>query len=119
LLDQELANKVSPRLRNEVLKRANSFVWGVWKQVSVPASADDTIHTVTQGQGGRLDALASEFYGNPNLWWVIAQENGVKDPLQGLVPGSRLRISSFTNVMSVALDSARQTRKPLVEGVAT
>ena len=27
--------------------------------------------------GERLDSLAEDYYGDPRLWWVIAQANGV------------------------------------------
>lgn len=119
LLDQARIPGLPSRLQNKVRKRLNSFVWGVWKQVPISPDSDDAIHTVTQAQGGRLDTLAGDFFGNPNFWWVIAQENGIKDPLKDLVPGTKLRIPSFKNVLATALDSSRQTVKPFVEGVPT
>ena len=28
--------------------------------------------------GDRLDLLANRYYGNAELWWIIAQANGIK-----------------------------------------
>ena len=41
----------------------------------VPERNSD-IFILTQ-EGDRLDNLANEFYGNPNLWWFIAQTNNI------------------------------------------
>ncbi len=29
-------------------------------------------------EGDRLDNLANRYYGDSNLWWIIAQANGIK-----------------------------------------
>ena len=42
---------------------------------SIPKSTlDITIATET---GDRLDTLATQFYGDPSLWWVIASANNI------------------------------------------
>jgi len=54
--------------------------------------AESDIFVVTV-KGDRLDLLASQFYGDPNLWWVISISN--KDLPQNsltLPIGSQLRI---------------------------
>ena len=40
-------------------------------------------------RGQSLATIAAQEYGNPRAWRVIAQANGIDDPL-GLVPGMRL-----------------------------
>ena len=37
---------------------------------------DTDIFVITQ-EGDRLDNLAFQFYGNPHLWWYIAQANNL------------------------------------------
>ena len=59
----------------------------------IPLSEND-IYVLT-GKGDRLDLLANQFYGDPNLWWVISSANGEipKDSLN--IPlGTQLRIPS-------------------------
>jgi nucleoid-associated protein YgaU len=50
----------------------------------------DTLDHVLQA-GERLDTLASLYYGDEDLWWVIALSNRVIDPFS-LTVGARLRI---------------------------
>lgn len=116
-IDQD--RDLPPKLQNIVLKRVNTFVWGVWNPITFQKAADDIIHTVSEAEVGRLDLLASEFFGNPNFWWVIAHENNIKDPLKDVVAGLQLRIPSFEAVTSTALTSSTQTVRPFVPGVAT
>lgn len=55
-----------------------------------PPSADDRIHLVVAGD--RLDALADRYLGRPDLWWVIADANGIFWPGE-LEVGRALRIA--------------------------
>jgi hypothetical protein len=64
----------------------------------LPPAADDIIIQITSPD--RLDKLAQEFYGNPELWWVIASLNSIKGTY--VVPSdtiiripNRNRISSY------------------------
>jgi hypothetical protein len=50
---------------------------------------DITIATET---GDRLDTLATQFYQNPNLWWVIAAANNIHTAPIGFKDGTILRI---------------------------
>lgn len=58
----------------------------------------DLIHTVQYNESLRLDLLAHRYYNNALLWWVIAQANGLKDPIQGVPPGSKIRIPSIESL---------------------
>jgi len=57
---------------------------------TVPESNSD-IFIITQ-DGDRLDNLAFQFYGDPHLWWFIANTNGLSH--MNLEPGLSLRIST-------------------------
>ena len=50
---------------------------------------DITIATET---GDRLDTLATQFYQNPNLWWIIAAANNIHTAPIGFRDGTILRI---------------------------
>jgi hypothetical protein len=57
---------------------------------SIPKSTlDITIATET---GDRLDTLATQFYGDPSLWWVIASANNIHTAPIGFKDGTILRI---------------------------
>jgi hypothetical protein len=48
--------------------------------------------TVATETGDRLDTLATQFYQNPNLWWVIAAANNIHTAPIGFKDGTILRI---------------------------
>ena len=55
----------------------------------MPKSTDLYI-VVRDGQ--RMDTLANEYYGDPSMWWIIAQANNVSKGTLFLRPGSQIRI---------------------------
>ena len=55
----------------------------------LPKSSDMYI-TVRDGQ--RLDTLALEYYGDPSMWWIIAQANNITGGTLFVKPGKRIRI---------------------------
>lgn len=56
----------------------------------VPYAEGDTYVITTVGD--RYDILAQQFYGNSNLWWVIAIANNSKKDGLLVEPGIQLRI---------------------------
>ena len=70
----------------------------------IPIQPDDIVHVVQESQ--RIDALATLYYGDPVLWWVIAAVNDVELPPFGLEIGARLRIPSPTFVTQRLFRSA-------------
>ena len=47
------------------------------------------------------DLISHDYYGTPQLWWVICRYNGILnplDPLRGIVPGIRLKIPALVDV---------------------
>ena len=55
---------------------------------TIPQS-DNDIYVITQA-GDRLDLLASQFYGDVDLWWYIAKANGLT--FMTIPTGTSLRI---------------------------
>ena len=42
--------------------------------------------------GERFDSLAQKYYGDSNLWWIIAKANNMSGGQIGLSPEKRIRI---------------------------
>ena len=59
----------------------------------VPESNND-LFIITQ-EGDRLDNLAFQFYGDPSLWWFIAQTNNIST--MNVEANTSLRISFNTS----------------------
>lgn len=58
---------------------------------------DDAI--VTAGDADRLDSLASEHYGSPTMWYVIASVNNITDGGMHVKPGTQLRIPNRSRII--------------------
>ena len=52
----------------------------------------DTDRFIYPVDGDRFDTLAQRFYGDSNLWWIIAKANNINDGSIGLDPEKRIRI---------------------------
>lgn len=66
----------------------------------IPYTYGDTY--VIAADYDRLDTLANQFYGDPGLWWVIAEANNVGKGTLRLQAGQQLRIP--TNVQKIIGD---------------
>lgn len=45
----------------------------------------------------RLDLLAKKYYGDSNMWWIIATANNLNDATLYVEPGQQLRIPPSTS----------------------
>lgn len=63
-----------------------------------PGDSDDFV-IVPQHLTKRPDLISNLAYGTPDLWWVIYEFNGIKDPLFELQTGTVLRIPSIDRVL--------------------
>lgn len=60
---------------------------------------DSTVYSVyTVKQGDTLDSIALNFYNDPTLYWIICSFNRIRDPFKKLLPESKLRIPSISNI---------------------
>lgn len=64
----------------------------------VKLNVDDVYHTVKANEVCRLDLISYNYYGNPLLWWVIAQANNIYDPFTGPEVNTVLRIPSIVKM---------------------
>ncbi len=53
-------------------------------------------------QSDRLDILASKYYNDQSLWWIIAVANNLNDASLSIEPGTQMRIPS--NVSKILND---------------
>jgi hypothetical protein len=67
-------------------------VWAIewWEKKTLPSDPTDFAYFVERKYEARPDLIALTFYGDSNLWWVIAQYNSIIDPLAELVEGQLL-----------------------------
>ena len=59
-------------------------------QLAFGKSSEDQFHTVVEGD--LLSDLAFLYYGDPILWYIIADANNIFNPFDDLVSGINLRI---------------------------
>ena len=52
----------------------------------------ETYNYVITTEGERIDFMAFDFYGDAELWWVIASANSLPGDSLVPIPGSQLRI---------------------------
>ena len=68
-----------------------AIVFGQMQDVIVP-DPSDVLYKVPIGALYRLDLISQNFYGVPDLWWVIARVNNIIDPMLGPGLGQIIRI---------------------------
>jgi len=82
--------------------RQKVIVFGLMVDAVVP-DATDVLYTVPQAGEGRLDLVSQQFYGTPELWWVIAMVNNLLDPLVGFTVGQTVRVPRKERLASEGL----------------
>ena len=82
---------------NLILRTEYTIYQKPYRRLTIPYDATDQLHFVTAGEVGRLDLIARKWYNNLNLWWVIAETNSIKDPLD-FEAGIALRIPTLARI---------------------
>ena len=75
--------------------------YGLWRRPSELAQmrvSSSKVHTVRDGNVGRLDRISYEEYDTVGFWWVIAAVNDIIDPRTDMSVGQRLLIPDFADV---------------------
>lgn len=83
--------------------------WEMLEQPVIDEARDDTIYQVQQED--RIDLLAERFYGNAELWWVIAILNNLNLLPSDLKPFSTIRIPSNNRVFNSILKQAAKKKE--------
>lgn len=76
---------------------ADTVVFGLMQPSVVPDNTDE-LWVVPPAGVPRLDLLANDFYGTPQLWWVLASVNNMLDPLVGVPAGTGIRVPTKTRL---------------------
>jgi hypothetical protein len=71
---------------------------------------DDSDIYIQSVDGDRLDLLASQYYDDVNLWWVIAQANHIGKGTMNILPGTQLRIPQNLSQLFSDLETINRTR---------
>ena len=61
-------------------------------------SRRDKIYVVEPDFEDRIDMVSFKFYNTPHLWWVIAEMNGIRNPMR-LEVGVVLRIPQLEDIL--------------------
>ena len=69
------------------------------RPLELEESDGDTFVQITQEYINRPDLISYKAYGTPDLWWVIYEFNGIRDPLFELKIGTILRIPEKERVI--------------------
>lgn len=83
-------NKIPIQLRYDGKRVYKSTIYP-----PIPPSPSDTL--VVSNEGDYLDTLAYKYYGDPTLYWVIANANNIGKGRLSIQPGLTLRIPSNIN----------------------
>lgn len=86
---------------------AQQLEW--WNRVSMKVDPSDLVYFMEKKYEGRPDTLGYVFYGDPGLWWVIAQYNNILDPFTELVEGRILLIPTLERVNSQLIAPNKKT----------
>lgn len=92
------AEKKDPRI-------AEDTFFGTFVSPEIRLTNQDAFITIQNKDNGRLDLMATEFYGDPRLWWVIALANNIVDPTYGVEVGTVIRIPRPENVFKSQLET--------------
>ena len=69
-----------------------------WDRKVFPKDVTDVIYKLERKFEGRPDALASVFYGDSSLWWLILQYNNILDLNEEFVVGTELIMPSAERI---------------------
>ncbi len=83
-----------------IIKQDNKRIQGQTVYPAIIPKTSDLYIRVQDGQ--RLDTLANTYYGDPSMWWIIAQANAITGGTLFIPPGKQIRIPQ--DISSIARD---------------
>lgn len=75
---------------------ASTVEW--WSKNIIKRDPTDLVYFFEKKYEGRPEMLGFVFYGDPGMWWIIAQYNSILDPFAELVEGRILLVPSLERV---------------------
>lgn len=61
--------------------------------------SSDTLWTVEAGYEYRMDLISYKFYGTAKYDWVLEQLNDIKDPIQDIAIGAKIKLPSQSRIL--------------------
>lgn len=81
----------------------------VYKTTTYPPIVPSTSDLqVVSNEGDYLDTLAYKYYGDPTLWFIIANANGLGKGRLSIPPGTTLRIPTNINGIITQFNQANK-----------
>lgn len=78
-----------------------------WPQI--PEAESDRYITITSSYVGRLDLIAYDEYGTPDLWWILALANGMDKIPSDVKLNQRIRIPAKSTVDDILRSASNGT----------
>lgn len=82
---------------SELLEYKGIIFWDQTEYPEIPFSNDDTFLQLTAGQAARIDLVAYDQYGDPELLWVLMLANNHDLPNQ-FIEGEVIRVPAKTTI---------------------
>lgn len=83
-----------------------------WDRKIFTTHDSDTFYTLERTYEGRPDKLASVFYNDSTLWWIILQYNNILDLNEEFVAGVELRLPTLDRIQKDFLTGRNGGIKP-------
>lgn len=98
-VDSSFGNKALSRYKNlyRLVDSDNNTYIETPDRLQIKSTNRDSFYCVERGYEDRLDLISFKFYGTALLWWVIAEVNGIDNPLL-VSSGTVLRIPPISSL---------------------
>lgn len=100
---KESRYKFTSIIQDDRLQTASGQTLGIFHP-PFPSNPDTTYRSIKSGEARRLYILAQEYYNDVDLWWVIAWQNHIRNPLREVIAGMKLNIPNSDQVQAAYSD---------------
>lgn len=84
------------KMKNVIDDEGDNYVQ-TYESIKFPPISSDHYYVVESKYKNRLDLVSYKFYGNPLLYWVIAEASNINNPLD-IPTGTLLRIPDYQSL---------------------
>lgn len=93
-----------------ILKQGNTTFLNIFKTYGInqeEIKSDKIFDYYTVGPNDWWDNIATAYYQNPNLWWIIPLINNIVDPFEGVEEGTTIKILNSNYIYIILRDIDR------------
>jgi hypothetical protein len=109
---QYLQSTHIPRILVQSQGASQTEVLPDWLNVSYldlqEKAVDYQFHIVSETDIAQPDAIAYNYYGDSNWWWLLCSFNGIVNPMTDMVLGQRLKIPNLHIVQLLLAPKQKQ-----------